>query len=240
MENPGRQGIVIVGSPVASVTNLSKRFGKKLALDNFTLSMNKGEIVGLVGPNGSGKTTLLNLMMGMLKPSSGSVNIGATTSVGMSVSRKGFFGDMTVLQNIKMYSTLEGADGDQVSRVLENFSIDFEDLQFSQLSAGMKQRVSLVVPFVIPKQLILLDEPSNHLDIDSLLALRQIVLERRKAGVSFLITSHILSDLEKTCDRLVFIKDGVAKADMSTADLIQKYNDLETAYLDIVRGNGLS
>lgn len=215
--------------------SLSKSFGKKMALENVSFSIAKREIVGVVGPNGSGKTTLLNILMGLIFPSSGSFSLDKNTAMGMSVSRKGFFDDMTVHNNILMYAKLSGVSANKVRTVMNEFSIDFGDQLFRNLSAGMKQRVSLIMPFLDDYGFVLLDEPTNHLDIDSILNLRDRISRQRDAeSTSFLITSHILSDLEKVCDRIIFLKAGRVIRDATKAEILSKYESVEEAYINIV------
>jgi len=215
------------------IENLSHGFGKKTVLTNVNFSVGRGEIVGLIGPNGSGKTTLLNILMMMMKPTSGSFTFPKNCSMGMSVSRKGFFDDMSVINNIRLYANLKSGEDKKIKSTMEDFAIDYGDKMFGQLSAGMKQRVSLAIPFVDSDHLILLDEPSNHLDVDSILTLRNLILHRKSTGCAFLITSHIFSDLEKTTDRIVFLKNGNTVHDGATVDLLKKYKTLEDAYINL-------
>lgn len=216
--------------------SLTKYFGKKPVLENVSFSLGKGEIVGIVGPNGSGKTTLLNLLMGMINPTSGNFKVENNVKVGMSVSRKGFFDDMTVADNILMYAKLSDVAERKVSDIMKEFSIDFGGSRFRKLSAGMKQRVSLAIAFLDDYGLVLLDEPTNHLDIDSILKLRELITHQRdKRSTSFLITSHILSDLEKICDRIIFLKAGKLIRISATQEMLEKYGTLEEAYVKTVQ-----
>lgn len=154
----------------------------------------------------------------------------------MSVSRKGFFDDMTVNNNLLHHACLLGASEESVNKILIEFSIDYIHQRFNTLSAGMKQRVSLVLPFIRKNTLVFLDEPTNHLDIDSILLLRQTILREKKNNkASFLITSHILSDLEKVCDRILFLKDGVIVKNSLTHLLLEEYGNLEEAYIEILQ-----
>jgi ABC-2 type transport system ATP-binding protein len=215
------------------IKELSKSFGKKQVLKKISFSIGAAEIVGLIGPNGSGKTTLLNILLSITTPSSGSFSREPSETVGMSVSRKGFFADLSVKDNLELISLVAKGDKETLKRIFELFSIDFSDTKFSKLSAGMKQRVSLVLAFIKDYKLILLDEPTNHLDIDSILALRNLILERKKSGTSFLITSHILSDLEKVCDRVLFLKNGEITESHQVKELVDRFGDLEMAYSTI-------
>jgi ABC-2 type transport system ATP-binding protein len=218
---------------ILEASNISKSFGGKFILQNISFTINQNETVGLIGPNGSGKTTLLNILLRTFKPNSGNFYIKDKVKIGMSVSRKGFFGDMTVKDNLIMYAQLQNIPEEKVNQVMQEFMIDFGDKQFNNLSAGMKQRVSLVMPFLNDNNLILLDEPYNHLDIDSIFILRNKIVELRNKGVSFLITSHILADMEKICDRVLFLKTGKLHADISTKELMESYGSLDNAYLKL-------
>ena len=213
------------------VESIVKHFGQKRALDHLTFSIKEAEIVGLVGPNGSGKTTLLNILTGMIRPDSGRFHISNGVRSGMAVSRNGFFNDMTAQKNIMLYARLERVNSKRVTDLMNEFSIDFGSVRFGELSAGMKQRISLIIPFLADNHLIFLDEPSNHLDIDSILTLRDKILELKTDGVSFLITSHNFTDLEKVCDRILILREGKLITDRSTDMLIQEFGSLEEAYL---------
>lgn len=215
------------------VSLLEKKFGNKIIVNKISFALGESEVVGIIGPNGSGKTTLLNIIMGMLAPTSGSVHFESTRNVGMAVSRNGFFGDMTVMDNLLIYAKLGGAGREKVISICNEFGIDYGSVQFNQLSSGMKQRVTLVLAFLFESKIILLDEPSNHLDIDSLLTLRNKILQDQAKGVSFLVTSHVFTDLEKICNRILFLKNGNLVGDRATVDLLHEYGSLEEAYLSI-------
>lgn len=217
---------------ILQLDQISKSYNKKKILNQVSFSISQSEIVGLIGPNGSGKTTLLNIIMGMLQPSSGSITFSSQLRVGMSVSRKGFFDDMSVVNNILIYSRLLNINEKVVEDTMKKLMIDFHNIQYGKLSAGMKQKVSLLLPFISQNDLIFLDEPTNHLDIDAILNLRSTVLEKKESGVSFLITSHILSDLEKVCDRIIFLKSGRITVNLSTTELVNNYGSLEKAYIN--------
>jgi ABC-2 type transport system ATP-binding protein len=217
-----------------SAHTLTKRISKKIILENISFSINKSEIIGLIGSNGSGKTTLLNVLTGILEPSSGSVKISKDTVIGSSLSRKGLFSDMTVANNLKLQASLLGVGKFEIDQVLDKFQVDFADKLFGKLSSGMKQWVSLIVPWLRSNHLILLDEPTNHLDINSILLLRSLILQRKQEGCSFLITSHILSDLEKVCDRILFMKQGSLIGNFQKDELIANFGSLEDAYLSLV------
>ncbi|MBX2947106.1 MAG: ABC transporter ATP-binding protein [Cyclobacteriaceae bacterium] len=219
---------------IIEAKGISKKYKNKCVLQNIDLKIDSGEVIGLIGPNGSGKTTLLNIFMNIIQSYLGSLKIQSGARLGMSVSRMGFFEDMDVQTNVKMYASLGGGDIKNLNDLYDFLSIDYKSLLYKELSAGMKQKVSLLLSFLRQYDLTLLDEPTNHLDVDSIIALRKLILERKKLGDSFLIASHVLSDLEKICDRVIFIKAGVVVATEETNSLIRKYGDLEKAYSELL------
>ncbi len=215
---------------VIDATDLSKNFGKKTVLNNFTISVGIGEIIGIIGPNGSGKTTLLNILIGLLKPTSGKIQMASNTKIGMSISRKGFFEDMSVQDNIKSYIRLLPSKDVDLDSLFDWIGVSFKQQRFGSLSAGMKQKVSLILAFLAEPDLVLLDEPGNHLDFDAILSLREMILKLSRKGSAFIITSHNLSDLEKICNRVIFIREGSIVGGGPLQDILLKYGSLEKAY----------
>lgn len=216
------------------VQSLRKSYGKKPVLEHVSFEIGRKEIVGLVGPNGAGKTTLLNILTGIIRPTDGSF-IFSDQPITASISRKGFFNDMTVINNLMIYAKLVKVDKIAVYSAMKEFDIDFGTKTFGTLSAGMKQRVALASAFLKQYSIILLDEPTNHLDIDSILSLRSTISNNRDKGASFLITSHVFSDLEKICDRILFLKQGRIAGDTTIDEILRKYGSLESGYVEIFK-----
>lgn len=219
---------------IVKVKNLSKRFLQKEILKGISLEIARGEVVGIVGPNGSGKTTLFNILARTIKADDGEVLFSENIKYDCAITRSEFFGDMSVKDNIKLRCYLSQLDSSLIEGEGNIFSINYFDKLFHSLSAGMKQKVSLTIPFLAHNDLILLDEPTNHLDIDSIIALRNKILALKKKSVSFLIASHGFSELEKICDRIIFIKSGKVLYDENSMDLLMKFNDFENAYQSII------
>lgn len=217
---------------VAEAHILSKSYSNKSVLKEVSFAISPGECVGLIGPNGAGKTTLLNIMTGLVAPTSGKMTLSAER-LSWSISRQGFFSDMSVENNILLHVRLLGGDVNALPELLACFQVDFTKKRFGELSAGMKQKVSLLLAFARASDLVMLDEPSNHLDIDALLNLRKLIQQRKEKGTAFLIASHVLSDLEKICDRILFMKEGRIVKEGFSADLCTTYGSLENAYLSL-------
>lgn len=219
------------------VNSINKKFGSKVVLNNLSFVIQDNEVVGLVGPNGAGKTTLLNIIIGMVKATSGTLNYSEKHAISAAISRKGFFTDMTVDNNLLMYANVIGVDRLSVSTAKDEFFIDFGNKRFGELSAGMKQRVALACAFMKQYSLFLLDEPTNHLDIDSIISLRNLIAKARNGGASFLVTSHVFYDLERVCDRILFLKDGQIVRSTTVKDLLRDYGTLEEGYVAIFKSN---
>jgi ABC-type multidrug transport system ATPase subunit len=215
-----------------SAEGLTKEFKGVDALNSVSLLVNANEVVGIIGPNGSGKTTLLNIICGFIKPNAGSIYLG-DHRMAMSISRRGFFSQMSVQKNLEMYAQLIGTSKEQLDKVVQDFEIDYTSKHFGKLSAGMQQKVSLVFAFMTDARLILLDEPLNHLDVNSIIKLRELIQKRKQEGTSFLISSHILSDLEKVCDRIYFFRKGKVFYSGVVKELLLTFGTLENAYIKI-------
>lgn len=214
--------------------NIDKKYGEKQVLNKVSFSVQRGRVLGIIGPNGSGKTTLLNIIIDSIHPDNGYVVNRLRDKTGVAISKKGFFQDMSVKKNLEMYASLMDIPRCEVDRATEMFLIDFKDQKFRELSSGMKQRVSLACAFMSQPELILLDEPTNNLDVDTILLTRSIISDHKAKGVSFLITSHILTDLERVCDEVVFIKSGNVIKTSSLELLLERYSSLEKAYVQLL------
>jgi ABC-2 type transport system ATP-binding protein len=214
-----------------SFKNVYVTLNKKAILHDVTFEVIECQVTGLVGPNGAGKTTLLNTILGSIKNFGGDIVKKSGLELGISVSRKGFFDDMSVWRNIELYKKVAGFDSALLDEFIATMRIDFLDRRFGQLSAGMKQKVSLCLAFMNNFKLIVLDEPTNHLDVDSLISLRSIIQNRKDNGSSIIIASPILTDLEQICDRAIFLKNGRIVLNEDVNKIISTYSSLEAAYL---------
>jgi len=213
--------------------NLSVKIRDRTILQDINFEIKKGEVVGLLGPNGSGKSTLINTIAGITTDKEGTIEVSGR--IGLCLSRKGFFEDLTVTQNLRMYGSLAGINNFDITNILKIFSIDYGNVMFRKLSAGMRQRVSLSLAFLTDYDMILLDEPTNHLDIDSILQLWRLVQNKKGLDSSFLIASPVTHDLEKICDRILFLNHGVIVYTETTQSLVDRFGSLEEAYLKTIQ-----
>lgn len=224
--------------------NVSKYFGKTRALSGFTLHVNQSECLGIIGPNGSGKTTLLNLIVGLITPSEGIIERDISIEkggIGYSMSNFGFFPDVLFRQQIKLLYAYKNMpiNRAEVDYFKSLFHVDttFEK-PFRSYSSGMKQKLSIISAFVGAPACIILDEPTNGLDVDAVFALKNHISETTFRS-PILITSHSLDHLESVCDRLIFLKNGSLLYEGYTEEIVEKYGDLETAYRQIIWSENL-
>jgi ABC-2 type transport system ATP-binding protein len=211
------------------VKKLTKMYNGNLVLNEISLSMGTGETIGLIGPNGSGKSTLLNLISGTISPTYGEIECDRKR-ISAAISRNGFINDMSVFNNIQMFIALSGSSKDWLDTILTGLKVDFLNMQVSDLSTGMKQKLSLLVAFLDFRDLILLDEPFAHLDQPSIQFLTRIIDQAKKLGKSFIVTSHTFEHLGLLCDRVIFINHGQILKDSMISDLLLEYNSIEAAY----------
>ncbi|WP_208559505.1 ABC transporter ATP-binding protein [Marinilactibacillus kalidii] len=200
------------------VVNLTVKFKKKAILKNINLKITQPEIIGLVAPNGTGKTTLLRTIAGLIQPNEGSVSIEGTT---VYEDRETYYKKMYYVEsNHTLYSNLNGKDHLSYVKSVWKSSIDVEEVirklgisdyihkPIKKLSLGMKQHILLAMCIVSDADVILLDEPMNGLDPTSMKVISKYIKEMKKNNKIFMISSHILSNIDTISDKVLFLKDG--------------------------------
>lgn len=192
--------------------NINKYFGKNNhILNNINMEVKKGIIFGIVGKNGAGKTTTMKIMTGLLKETSGSVEIGKGLTIGSLIETPGICGDMTGLENLKLKATAIGnIPNEKLNEILELVGLDkYEKRKAKNYSLGMKQRLGIALALVGDPDILVLDEPINGLDPEGIVEIRNLILNLRdKYGKTILISSHILEELFKIGDEYVIIDNG--------------------------------
>lgn len=204
--------------PVLEVNNLTKRFGKVTAVNGINMTLNQGEVFGYIGPNGAGKTTTINVLLGILKASSGSVQIFGKDawSDAVEIHKRISFvpGDLNLWPNltggevIDLFTSLRGkVDVAKRKRLLEMFELD-STKKCRTYSKGNRQKVALVSAFAADSDLYILDEPTSGLDPLMEQVFQECVSEQKNNGKTILLSSHILSEVERLCDRVSIIREG--------------------------------
>ena len=213
------------------LSGLSKRFGSLQALDDLSLSLNRGEIVGFVGSNGAGKSTTMRIVMGVLAADSGAVTwMGAPVdaairrTIGYMPEERGLYPRMKVAEQLVDLARLHGLSASAAKAAAERWTerLGLEGRrgdEVQSLSLGNQQRVQLAAALVSDPELLILDEPFSGLDPVAVDVMSQVLLERAAAGVPTLFSSHQLDVVERLCDRVVIIRSGRLVADGTIPEL---------------------
>ena len=197
---------------------LSKCYGSFVALQSCSFSIAAGEVFGLLGPNGAGKTTLLRLLLGFLKPSSGSARIGGRDCQRQSLAvRKQVAylpGDVRLFRSMRGTAVLQffadvrrGGSYDQATSIAEELKLDIS-VRVSRMSTGMRQKLALAAAFAADTPLLILDEPTANLDPSVRNTVLRLVEEARQNGRTILFSSHVLAEAEEVCDRVGIMRHG--------------------------------
>ncbi len=225
---------------------------KKIAVNNVSFTANPGEIFGLLGPNGAGKTTALRCIATLIKPDEGDVFLGEYSVLKHSEDvRKNiaFLTNELKLEDhftpnylYRYFSRLHGVEENVLEArkkvIFERFGIDkFAEVKVADLSTGMKQKISLAISLVHDPDYIIFDEPTNGLDVLTAKTVTDYLIEMKNAGKTVILSTHILSVVEKLCDRVGIIIDGELKA-IDTLENVKKQSsdgELETLFFDFVK-----
>ena len=213
------------------LSGLSKRFGSLQALDDLSLSLDRGEIVGFVGSNGAGKSTTMRIVMGVLAADSGAVTwMGAPVdaairrTIGYMPEERGLYPRMKVAEQLVYLARLHGLSASAAKAAAERWTerLGLEGRrgdEVQSLSLGNQQRVQLAAALVSDPELLILDEPFSGLDPVAVDVMSQVIQERAAAGVPTLFSSHQLDVVERLCDRVVIIRSGRLVADGTIPEL---------------------
>jgi ABC-2 type transport system ATP-binding protein len=239
-----------------SVRELVKRFAHTTALGGISFEVRRGEVLGLLGPNGAGKTTTLHILLGLVKPTSGSVRLlgadpfadreTALRQVGFASPEAMMDWRLTLGENLRVYAGLTGARAGSVGRVLEVFELgELSRRKFGDLSLGQQMRAGVARALLHDPAILVLDEPTSSLDPDIADKTRKLLLRlRAERGLSILYTSHNMAEVEEVCDRVVFLHLGRIVAEGTPLEVSQRVLGsraldgaaMEEVFLHISRG----
>jgi ABC-2 type transport system ATP-binding protein len=201
---------------------VTKRFGQVTALDGLSLEVPEGTVCGLLGPNGSGKTTAIRVLLGLSRPTSGRASLLGTSAgepgfppavrqTGALIEGPALYGRATARQNMRIQAAARGiADPDrEIDELLELVKLsDRADSNARTFSLGMKQRLGLAIALIGSPRLVILDEPTNGLDPSGIVEIRELIKALPERGVTVLVSSHLLAEVQLMCDRATIINGG--------------------------------
>lgn len=226
-------------------TNLTKKFGNFTAVNNLSFSVKQGESYGFLGPNGSGKTTTLMMMLGVLKPTSGSVYINGeevrTNSfsikkkIGVVTEYQSYYENMSAWEYIQFFANLYEVESFEknAADLLDRLDLlKWKNVLIKGYSTGMKKKLGFVRALIHDPEILILDEPVSGLDPFSIKQVRELLIDIKKTGCGLLISSHILSEIEKTVDRVGIIYNGRMVAEDTMDGLRQMIGQKEHILLE--------
>ncbi|MBE9547907.1 MAG: ATP-binding cassette domain-containing protein [Proteobacteria bacterium] len=234
-----------------AVENLKKSFGEVEAVRGISFKAEDGRITGLLGPNGAGKTTTLRMLYTLLEPDSGSIlidgmdphkhTIEVKHKLGVVPDSRGLYTRLTARENIRYFGQLHGMSAaDLESRIEELTGIlgmqEFIDRRTDGFSQGQRVKVAIARAVVHSPQTILLDEPTNGLDVMTTRALRHYLLDLKKAGHCVVLSTHIMQEVAALCDHIIIIADGQIAASGNADELLQQSgcSTLEDAFVKLI------
>ena len=227
------------------VKNVTKKFNQKIALEEISFEVNKGEIFGFLGPSGSGKTTMIKILTGQLNADSGQTELLGKVSekltpadleqIGLVSDTSGFYEKLSLYKNLQAYAKIYGKPNSRVDEVLKQVDLyDSKNLAAEKLSTGMKQRMFLARALINKPQVLFLDEPTSGLDPTTSKKIHELLLELKEAGTTIFLTTHDMNEATLLCDRLSLLNRGHLIEYGTPSSIIQKYNHEKKVQLTFV------
>ncbi|MBO9315015.1 MAG: ABC transporter ATP-binding protein [Chloroflexus sp.] len=213
--------------------DLTKRYGKRLAVDRLNLTVGKGEVFGFLGPNGAGKTTTIAMLLGLVRPTKGqAIVLGhdvqrepalALRRVGAMIEAPAFYPYLSGADNLRVLARAGGIPAARVKEVLETVELsDRARDKVATYSQGMKQRLAIAAALLPDPELIMLDEPTNGLDPAGTVEIRNLIRTLAAGGRTILLCSHLLYEVEQLCNRVAILKEGKLIAAGEVATLLRR------------------
>lgn len=234
------------GTEIVTVTNLSKRYGDFVAIKDISFSIRQGEIFGFLGPNGTGKTTTINMIIGLARPTGGSISINGINAVkdvkkaqavmGIVPDESNLYDEMDGFDNLCFCGSLYGMRKEmrekRAKELLEQFNLTGAGKRpFKAYSKGMRRKLTIAAGIIHSPRILFLDEPTTGIDVESARQIRQLLLKLKKNGTTIFITTHYIEDAERICDRIAFIVGGKIVAEGSVPELMEKASHGHTIQL---------
>jgi ABC-2 type transport system ATP-binding protein len=235
--------------PVLVASNLTKVIGKRTIVDGVSFSLNPGEVFGFLGPNGAGKTTTIRMLVGLIKPTAGSVTIcgydvrrdfeKALRNVGCIVENPDLYRFMTGRENLEHFARMLSVNPSEIERVAGLVQLAHRlDQRVGTYSLGMRQRLGIAQALLGSPRLLILDEPANGLDPAGIREIRELLRSlARDRDMSVFVSSHLLAEVELMCDRVAIIHKGQLLREGSVSELISGRREMEFRVGDVARAS---
>lgn len=222
---------------IISVNQLTKRYGKQVALDSASFELEKNQVLGVVGPNGSGKTTMFSILLGLRKASSGTFSIcgsddpeSVRNRVGVILDQGNFYQGFSAKKNLTISAMTKGVDLDKVDELLERVGLgNTGNKAFKTFSYGMKKRLEIADALLSDPELIIMDEPTNGLDPEGVIFIRELIINLQKEGKTIMLSSHYLEEIQKVCTHFLILRSGKILFHGTKEAVNETYENLESA-----------
>lgn len=219
--------------------HVTKKYKKTCAIKDLSMSVRKNTVYGLLGPNGAGKSTLLKMMTGIIRPTSGEILFNNhpwsrkdLLKIGSLIESPPLYENLTAFENLKVRAVLLGIGADKCNQVLQKMGLGHtKNKKISDFSLGMKQRLGIALALLNTPRLLVLDEPTNGLDPFGIEELRKMIRTFAESGITVIISSHILNEVQQVADDIGIIHNG----SLLYQDKIDANENLEQLFMDIVR-----
>lgn len=237
--NTKRKKEIIMKEYIIKTHSVSKKFKKTYAVKDLSMSVRKNSVYALLGPNGAGKSTLLKMITGIIRPTSGEILFNNhywtrkdLLNIGSLIESPPLYENLTAFENLKVRAILLGISMKKCNEVLQKMDlIDAKNKKASDFSLGMKQRLGIALALLNDPKLLILDEPTNGLDPFGIEELRKMIRTLADSGISIIISSHILSEVQQVADDIGIIYNGT----LLYQDKIDTNENLEQLFMDIIR-----
>ncbi len=222
---------------ILKINKLTKEFGKLTAVNQLNLTIQEGEVFGILGPNGSGKTTTLGMVLEVISPTSGSFewfngikNVDAIQKIGSILETPSFYSYLTAIQNLKITAHIKKCSPERIEPILKQVNLyDKRNLKFKTYSLGMKQRLSLASALLTDPPVLILDEPTNGLDPEGITEVRELIKKIASEGKTIIMASHLLSEVQKVCTNFCVLRKGIKLHEGSVNAILGETNVIEIA-----------
>lgn len=227
---------------ILETKNLSKRYDQQMAVHNICMRVRKNTVYGLLGPNGAGKSTLMKMLVGIIRPTEGQIlfegeswNRRCLSQIGSLIEAPALYGNLTARENLMVHTRLLGIPEERIDEVLD--IVDLKDTgkkRAAKFSMGMKQRLGIAIALLNHPSLVILDEPTNGLDPFGVKELRELIASFPSRGITVVLSSHILSEVEQVVDEVGIISNG----NLLYQGIPDKREDLEDFFTDVIMKGG--
>lgn len=222
---------------VLSISNLNKKYGKLHAVNDLSLEVAKGSVFGILGPNGSGKTTTLGIILSVINANSGSFtwfnepnSKSNRKRIGAILEQPIFYPYLTAEKNLQIFANIKNAPYSDIERVLKIVDLyDRKNSKFRTYSYGMKQRLAIAAALLGNPEVLIFDEPTNGLDPRGIAEIRELIIQIAKEGITILLASHLLDEVQKVCSHVAVLKEGKVLFTGNVNDVLNMSDTIEVA-----------